>query len=245
MVKYKSGHEEIIIRGKKMSVDLENKNILVTGATGNLGPYLTDTLIDEGAEVLATYRSDEELEEATGRAENSDEVNYFKVDLLDPEAISDFKSEVEEEYGKLDAMVNLVGGFTLGGLQETSKDQFVTSLNVHTTTVFLTVKEFSDHLEENKGSVVNFSSVKVQDFAKGAVSYTAGKGALTTLTNVLNVELDNTRVNAVAPDTMDVPGNREAMPDANFEEWTDRNEVLETVKYLLKNKAVDGELIRN
>lgn len=228
-----------------MTTKLDNKTIIVTGATGNLGPFMTDKLLNEGSNVIGTYRSEEQKNNAKQHAQKPEEVDYQKIDLLETQELQELKDYIENEYGEIDAIVNLVGGFTLGALEDTDKEQFETSLKAHATTVFLTVKTFAEHLENNKGSIVNFSQLKALNPKPGAVSYTVGKGALTTLTETLNEELDNTRVNAIAPGTIDVPGNREAMPDADFDEWIDREEIIDTVEYFLTNNSVEGEVVKN
>ena len=223
---------------------LEDKTILVTGSTGNTGPEVTDSLIEEGARVIGTYHSEEGMESARKRAEKSEEVIYRKVELTNPEGLESLKKEIEDKIGKVDCIVNLVGGFTGGGLKNTEAAQVRSSFERHVITVFLTVKTFSDHIEEKGGSIVNFVSEKVIEPEPGAVSYTVGKGALNTLTKVLTKEMENSRINAIAPTTINVKPNRERRPNADFDDWTKPSEVVETILFLLSNEAVNGQTIR-
>lgn len=75
------------------------------------------------------------------------------------------------------------------------------------------------------------------------LTYDVGKGAVRTLAESLNVELD-ARVNAVAPFLIDVPGNREAMPDADFSEWTAPDAITAEVLHLLANEGGTGQVIQ-
>ncbi|MDX1745344.1 MAG: short-chain dehydrogenase, partial [Halobacteriales archaeon] len=75
------------------------------------------------------------------------------------------------------------------------------------------------------------------------LAYNVGKGAVRTLAESLDAELD-ARVNAIAPFLIDVPGNREAMPDADFSEWTAAEAVADEVLHQLTNEGVAGQTIR-
>ena len=225
-------------------MELENKTILVTGAAGNTGPEVTDSLIERGAKVIGTYHSEGGKERAQKRSEMSDKTLYKKVELTEPKELKDLKKEIEDEVGKVNCIVNLVGGFSGGTLSKTDKEQMQNSFERHVISVFLTVKTFSDHIEENKGNVVNFVSEKLFDPKPGAVAYTVSKGALKSLTRVLTQEMKNSRINAIAPTTIDVKANRERNPNADFSKWTKVSEVVETILFLISNEGVNGQVIR-
>lgn len=239
-----------------MQSKLEGKKILVTGSTGSYGPYLTDYLVENGAKVIGTYISEERRKgdyttepdresEADVRESRSDKVDYYEVDLTSPEELSSFREKVEEKYGEIDGLVNLVGEHTLNDIDTADKEEFETSFRVHVMTVFLTVKTFAHHLEKNDGSIVNMGYLTAFDPVEGALSFQVAKGALHTLTGVLNVELENTRANVVMPfPRMDFPSNREQFPDEDFDDWVDPEDVNETMEYLLTNNAVRETFIR-
>jgi|GEM_PF-2459403 len=221
---------------------LQNATVLVTGATGNVGPYVTDSLVDHGADVVGTYLTETAREDAEARAEQADAVSYYQVDLTDQAAVEAFAETVGDEHGSVDHVVGLAGGFSMGTVDDTDGDAFEAALGRHATTAFLTVKGFADHLGSQSG-VVLFSSDRALDPVGGTLAYDVGKGAVRTLTESLDVELD-ARVNAVAPFLIDVPGNREAMPDADFSEWTAPGAVVDEVTHLLSNEGVTGQVVQ-
>jgi len=153
-----------------------------------------------------------------------------------------FAETVADDYGSVDHIVGLAGGFSMGSIDDTDADAFEATLNRHATTAFLTVKAFADHLDGQSG-VVLFSSDRALDPVGGTLAYDVGKGAVRTLAESLDVELD-ARVNAVAPFLIDVPGNREAMPDADFSEWTAPDAITDEVLHLLANDGVTGQVIQ-
>jgi NAD(P)-dependent dehydrogenase (short-subunit alcohol dehydrogenase family) len=223
-------------------MELQNSTVLVTGATGNMGPYVTDALVDSGADVVGAYVTDGTRDSVDDRAEYASQVSYHQVDLTDQAAVEAFAETVADDYGSVDHIVGLAGGFSMGSIDDTDADAFEAALNRHATTAFLTVKGFADHLDGRSG-VVLFSSDRALDPVGGTLAYDVGKGAVRTLTASLDVELD-ARVNAVAPFLIDVPGNREAMPDADFSEWTAPDAITDEVLHLLSNEGVTGQVIQ-
>lgn len=223
-------------------MELQNSTVLVTGATGNLGPYVTDRLVEQGADVVGTYFAEAGREDVENRADHPDAVSYHQVDLTDQAAVDAFAETVADEHGSVDHIVGLAGGFSMGSVSDTDGDAFQGALNRHATTAFLTVKAFADQFSEQSG-VVLFSSDRAIDPAPGTLAYNVGKGAVRSLAESLDVELD-ARVNAIAPFLIDVPGNREAMPDADFSEWTAPESVVDEIEHLLTNEGVRGQVIR-
>jgi NAD(P)-dependent dehydrogenase (short-subunit alcohol dehydrogenase family) len=223
-------------------MELQNSTVLVTGAAGNMGPYVTDTLVDSGADVVGTYVTEGARDSADDRAEYAAQVSYRQVDLTEQAAVEAFAETVADDYGSVDHIVALAGGFSMGSIDDTDAAAFEAALNRHATTAFLTVKGFADHLDDQSG-VVLFSSDRALDPVGGTLAYDVGKGAVRTLAESLDVELD-ARVNAVAPFLIDVPGNREAMPDADFSEWTAPDAITDEVLHLLANEGVTGQVIQ-
>lgn len=221
---------------------LDNTTVLVTGATGNVGPHVTDQLVTQGADVIGTYLDETEKTDAQDRADQADAVSYYQVDLTDQTAVDDLADTVADDHGTVNHIVGLAGGFSMGGVQDTDADAFGAALTRHATTAFLTVKAFADHLDEQSG-IVLFSSDRAVTPTAGTLAYNVGKGAVRTLTASLDVEL-NARVNAIAPFIIDVPANREAMADADFSEWTAPDAVVDAVLHLMTNDGVTGEVIR-
>src|SRR5258705_11886868 len=86
---------------------------------------------------------------------------------------------------------------------------------------------------------VNTDSREVIDPQGGFIAYTVSKAGVITLTQALAQEVKKHRitVNAVLPSTMDTPGNRRAMPDADRSEWVSTGDVAHVVAFLLSERA--------
>jgi NAD(P)-dependent dehydrogenase (short-subunit alcohol dehydrogenase family) len=223
-------------------MELQNSTVLVTGATGNMGPYVTDQLVDHGADVVGTYFTEAAIEEIEPRAAHADAVSYHQVDLTDQAAVEALAETVIDDQGSIDHIVGLAGGFSMSGVDDTDGDTFEAAFSRHATTAFLTIKAFADQLDEQSG-VVLFSSDRAFEPVGGTLAYDVGKGAVRTLTESLDIDLE-ARVNAVAPFLIDVPGNREAMPDADFSDWTAPEAIVDEVLPLLSNEGVTGQIVQ-
>lgn len=222
--------------------DLEEKVCLVTGSTGGIGPAVTDHLVEAGGEVIGTYRSKGSLAEAKKRAKHSSRTSYLQADLTVPSELQSLRAKIEREHGSVSLLVNLVGGFSPGKFKDTSLEDINSSLDRHLATTFLTMKEFLDHLQENEGVAVNFSSQRALDSQPGALSYNLGKSAVTTLSKTAHREFDDIAVYALAPGTMDTPDNRKAMPDTGHSNWTDPGDIAKLVGFLATDP---GQTIQN
>ncbi|MFB6207858.1 MAG: SDR family NAD(P)-dependent oxidoreductase [Candidatus Nanohaloarchaea archaeon] len=216
--------------------------VLVTGATGGIGPHITDRLSARGAEVIGTYINEDEKTAAEKRSSKSSGVSYYRVDLTVESEVEELRAKIEENHGELDGIVNLVGGFSMAPLEDTTKEKLTASFELQAVTVFNVIREFREHLET--GSVINFSSQRALNSEKNSIGYNVGKTAVKTITETANKEL-GARVNALAPDIMDTQSNRDAMPDADYSEWTGPEQVAYLVEFLLsgKSSAVSGEIL--
>ncbi|ELZ96146.1 short-chain dehydrogenase/reductase SDR [Haloferax sulfurifontis ATCC BAA-897] len=207
-----------------------------------MGPCVTDRLADLGVDVVGTCFDETAREDVETRAKHADAVSYYQVDLTDQTAVEAFAETVLGEHGTVDHVVGLAGGFSMGGIEDTDIDAFQAALNRHATTAFLTVKAFADQLTAQSG-VFLFSSDRAIDPVGGTLAYDVGKSAVRTLTESLDTELE-ARVNAVAPFLIDVPDNREAMPDADVSEWTAPEAIVGGVIHLLSNDGITGQTAR-
>ena len=227
--------------------NLEDKVIVVTGATGGVGPTVVSRLIESGAEVLGIYRSEGKLERAKERGEDMARASYYQADLIEEAAVEELSTKIEEEYEKISGIVNLVGGFATGSIATTKGEDMVTVFKRQTLTVFFTLKYLGDLLEEG-GSVINFSSTRALDSDSGSLAYNVGKSALNSLTKSVDNEakMRKVRINALAPGIMDTPNNREAMPNSDRSDWTSLEEVADVVEFLLspKSSSISGQIIR-
>jgi NAD(P)-dependent dehydrogenase (short-subunit alcohol dehydrogenase family) len=211
-----------------------DRTVIVTGGTGGLGAAVTHTLLDGGWRVVVPWYAERELE----RVREHERLELVQADLTDPSSAAQVVSAAGDG---LRALVNLVGGFAMGGrVHETPVDEFEAQLRLNLRPTYLMcAAALPVLLRAGGGSIVCVSSrAAVQPFA-GAAGYITGKAAVLAFVDALHEEYrnDGIRVNAILPSTIDTPANRRSMPDADFDTWVKPEEIARVVAFLSSDDA--------
>jgi NAD(P)-dependent dehydrogenase (short-subunit alcohol dehydrogenase family) len=195
--------------------NIENRVIVVTGATGALAGSSADYLASKGARVVYLGRSRAKLDEAIGkcRARTPEaQCMAVEVDVMDRSSLERARETVLETWGGIDGLLNAAGGNMPGATITPDKSfsdldfgafQEVVDLNLHGTVLPSLV--FTPAMTENgRGSIVNFSSVSAQTVLTRVVGYSAAKAGVENFTRWLAVEMGKKtegkiRVNALMP----------------------------------------------
>lgn len=218
------------------------KVALVAGGTGGLGRAVSLAFLDEGTKVVVTYRGQPELDalirEAGPRASALD---GQRVDVTDESAVRQFLGEILTKHGRLDVLVNTVGGYA-GGTNlwelETKVFEQMMSLNVRSGYV-LSRAVMPAMLKQKQGAIVNIASKAALDHGAGASAYAASKAAAVALMDSLAAEVKGSgvRVNSILPSIIDTEANRKAMPGANFAVWPKPEEIARVILFLCSDDA--------
>src|SRR5262245_3735616 len=100
----------------------------------------------------------------------------------------------------------------------------------------------------NRPSGVVFVGSQAYEGAPGKAAYAAAKAGVVSLARsaALELKVKGVRVNAVLPDTIDTPANRNAMPEANFDMWAKPEEIARLIVFLCSDEAsiVSGNALR-
>src|SRR5580693_8747301 len=97
----------------KPNVKSTSKVVLVAGGTGGLGRAVSLAFLEEGAQIVVTYRKQEELDALKKQADSSaDRLEGFAIDVTDESAVSALIEGIVTQHGRLDILVNTVGGYT-------------------------------------------------------------------------------------------------------------------------------------
>lgn len=178
---------------------MENKGwALVTGANGGIGKAIATCFAENGYSVIAT-----DITEFTVEAEN---IINLKIDLeqivLDEHYANELAAQVKAiTAGQgLTALINNAAIQMLGSVKEVTRKDWLTSMNVNVSAPFFMTQLFLNSLQRNKGAVVNISSIHALQTKRNFVTYATTKGALSSLTRNMAVDLGNAiRVNAIEP----------------------------------------------
>ena len=225
-----------------MGTQFDGKVVLVAGGTGGLGRAVSLTFLAQSATVVVTYRDENEyslLKKAAG-AEGSS-LSGQQVDVTDNLAVSQLVQRIVSEKGRLDMMVNAVGGYAGGTpLWQTDPQVFDRMLALNLRAGFVLSREVVPQmLRQRSGSIVNIASRSAVDHAAGASAYAASKAASVALFDSLAADLNGTgvRANSVLPSIIDTAANRKAMPGADFTKWPQPEDIAKVILFLCSEDA--------
>jgi len=223
-----------------MSRDMTGRVAIVSGGTGALGQAVVHRLLDAKATVAIPYAVPAELDALRARLGSAAEaVHAAETDVTDEAAFADFAKGVLGAYGRIDVLVNGVGGFAGGDLLSTPVAEWQRMMTLNLTSAVVGCRAALPAMTAaGYGRVVNIASRAVVPPLGGFIAYTVSKTAVITLTQALAREVGRgITVNAVMPSTMDTPGNRQAMPDADRSSWVSTDAVAELIAFLASDAA--------
>ena len=179
--------------------DLENKNIIVTGASGGIGSSIVEKLYECHANILATGTRIEKLEELKSKF---NKIKILKFDISQSDKIEEFIENASKELGGLDCVINNAG-ITQDNLAiRMSIDEWKKVIDVNLTSTFLMSKfAIKKMLKNKKGKIVNITSVVGHTGNLGQANYTASKAGIVAMSKSLAIEYakKNINVNCISP----------------------------------------------
>jgi len=214
---------------------------IVTGGTGALGQSIVLRFLRDGATVAVPWFVAEEwarLENAAGDARMR--LSGQKLDMADEAAVAAFVSSVRGRSKTIDVIVNAVGGFAGGDLASTPLSEWRRQIDLNLTSAVVGCRAVLPAMRAaRRGRIINIASRAVVPPLGGFIGYTVAKNAVIALTQALAQEerAHGITVNAVLPSTMDTPGNRKAMPDADRSGWVSTDAVADVIAYLASDSA--------
>jgi NAD(P)-dependent dehydrogenase (short-subunit alcohol dehydrogenase family) len=225
-----------------MNVSFENQIVLVAGGTGGLGRAVSLAFLAEGAKTVVTYRAEPEfaaLRDAAGAHEAN--LQGHRMDVTDEAAVRGVVDTIVAQHGRLDVLVNTVGGYA-GGIKlwelETRTFEQMLALNLRAGYA-LARAAVAPMLKQQHGAIVNVAAKAALDHGGGAAAYAASKAAAVAMMDSLAEDLKGTgvRVNSILPSIIDTEANRRAMPEADFAKWPKPEELARVVLFLASDEA--------
>ncbi|HTS01635.1 MAG TPA: SDR family NAD(P)-dependent oxidoreductase [Thermoanaerobaculia bacterium] len=224
--------------------------VVVAGGTGGLGRAVVLAFLRDGARVAVTYRRPEELAAVGAAAEGARaRLHGHERDVTDDRSAKSLVDEVLSRHGRLDVLVNTVGGFSGGKpLWETDAAALDGMLNVNLRSGWALARAaVPAMLARGRGAIVNVAAQAALAPPAGLGAYAASKAAAVALFASLAADLKGTgvRVNTVLPSIIDTPANRKAMPGADFSKWPKPEEIARVVLFLAGDgaRAVHGAAV--
>lgn len=192
---------------------VKEKTILISGSTGVLGSQITQYLASEGAHVIVLGRNPNKVKDlVTAITQKGEKAYPLVADVTNKEALENAKVQLEQDFGKLDVLINAAGGNMPGAI--VTPDQNITDLEIDEVKkvmelnylgTLLPIQVFTPLLLKNPAaSIINISSMAASRPLTRVMGYASAKAAIDNLTKWLSVEYcqkygSGFRVNAIAP----------------------------------------------
>jgi NAD(P)-dependent dehydrogenase (short-subunit alcohol dehydrogenase family) len=224
-----------------------NQTVVITGAAGNLGSAVAVAFHEAGARVILVDAKTEYLD---SRFPDTDDRHVkVAVDLLDGAAVTASFAAIQSQYGAIDALCAIAGGFHMGEtVHETPGDTWDMMQDMNVRTLLNAAAAAVPHMiERGSGKIVTIGANAALKGVPGMGSYCAAKSTVMRLTEAMSGELRDKgiNVNCVMPSIIDTPVNRADMPDADPELWVSALDLAAVIMFLCsaQAKAVHGALI--
>lgn len=239
-----------------MDLELENKVAVITGSSRGIGKYIAARLAQEGCSVTICARSPGDLEQAAAEIEaEGAAVLPLEADLTDTHAPQYVIDETVKRFGRLDILVNNVGGNRRKPFVETTDEDWDDLLDLNVKSHIRCSRTAVPPIrEEGEGAIVFISSIFGREAGGPGLSiYNTTKSALISVAKIMALELaaENIRVNSVAPGSIRFPGGswdaRVQQQPEKMKQFIDENlpigrfgtaeEVADVVAFLVSPRA--------
>jgi NAD(P)-dependent dehydrogenase (short-subunit alcohol dehydrogenase family) len=226
---------------------MAGKVVLVAGGTGSLGRAVSIAFVEQGARVTVTFQRPGDLDElkktASARLVAADgaSLDGNNLDVTDEAAVAKLIEGIVARHGRLDCLVNAVGGYA-GGIKlwEMETRVFEEQLALNLRAGFVLARAAAKVMvKQGSGAIVSVASKAAVDHAAGAAAYAASKAAAVAMIDCLAADLKGTgvRANSILPSIIDTPANRKAMPKAKFAAWPKPEEIARVILFLCSDGA--------
>ncbi|MBE6155530.1 MAG: SDR family oxidoreductase [Firmicutes bacterium] len=225
-------------------MNFENVVILITGASKGIGQCLANILCKYNAKVIGVYNHT--------KIENA-KYDTYKCNLSSEKEIVKLVNYVNEQYGRIDVVVNCAALSIDKDIEEKSGKEFLDVLTVNLVAPFLLSKYAAQYM--NRGVIINLSSLDAQEtFDPISMDYAASKAGLENLTKNLALRFPKIKICALAPAWVDTQTVLEMDPNYLKEQMTKHNQekllkkenvALKIIEMIINNDDyVSGDIVR-
>lgn len=216
---------------------LEGKITLIIGAKGGLGSFVTEAFLAAGAKVVGVSRSIQ----ATDFAHPG--FTAMPAELSSGETARRLAGDVAARFGRIDALVHVMGGFAGGtSVAETDDATLEKMLDVNYRAAFFMARAVLPRMrQQGSGRILAVASRQGVEPAAMVGAYSASKAALVSLIRTIALENQDRSIsaNTVLPAMMDTPANRTSDPKADRSQWVQPSQVAALLVHLASDAAAE------
>ena len=214
------------------------KNVLITGATGNLGKSVVEQFLSEGYRVIITVTHEKD----PGFEKNEDLIPY-QADLTNEAESASVVQQIIQSHQTINAAILLVGGFAAGDIASADLASVHKMISLNFDTAYNIARPVFQSMKAsaNGGSIIMIGSKPAlyPNEGKDYLAYSLSKSMLFKLAEFMNASgaQSNIVTSVIVPGTIDTPANRKAMPKADFSKWVDPIELAKGMVYLCSDQG--------
>jgi len=216
---------------------LDQKVTLITGAKGGLGTFVTEAFLAAGAKVVGVSRS------IRASDFSHPEFTAMPAELTTAAAATKLAGDVVSRFGRIDALVHVMGGFAGGkSVAETDDATFETMLDLNYRAAFVIARAVLPQMrQQGSGRILAVASRQGVEPAAMVGAYSASKAALVSLIRTIALENKDRGIsaNTVLPGTMDTPANRAGDPKADGSQWVQPSQVAALLVHLASDAGAN------
>ena len=216
---------------------MQGRVVLVTGADGGLGKFVTQAFLDAGATVIGTSTKIQQS------AFSSDRFTAMAARISSLESARILVNQVTTQFARLDVLAHTIGGFAGGtSVADTDDVTFQKMMDVNLNSFFHMLRATLPALRHARsGRIIAIGSRAALEPGSAVGAYSASKAAMVSLIRTVAAENKDAgvRANVILPGTMDTPANREAMPKADFSKWVRPSSVASLMVWLASDAGID------
>lgn len=229
-----------------MELELNNKNIVITGAAGAIGSELANRLLDEGANLILHELDESSLDSIVAKAHGHKRTVLTVGGDIRSSDVQGAIVAAAQQLGGVDGLAPAAGVYVAHPFTEMTAEQWRTTLSINLDAVAALTSQLLPHLNEN-ASLVYFASIAGERGSRNHAHYAATKGAIVSFMRTVAIELGERgiRANAVAPGIIASPMTNALVAESGGE--LERStplgrlglpgEVADTVTYLLSRRS--------
>jgi NAD(P)-dependent dehydrogenase (short-subunit alcohol dehydrogenase family) len=225
----------------------QGKTIVITGGLGALGSAVAEAAAKRGASIALLDHA-QTVPEGFAERLGAKTLIVGGIDLTSLTAAETAMASIKAKFGRLDALLNIAGGFQFDTLADGKVDNWDRMYAMNVKTALNACRAALPYLlESGAGRIINVGAQSALHAASGFGPYAASKSAVHRMTESLadELKLKGVTVNAVLPSIIDTPMNRRDMPTADFSRWVAPADLAAVMLFLASDeaKAVTGALI--
>jgi len=224
------------------------RNVLIIGATGNMGEAVAKAFLANGDFVILSGRNRDRLDQLKSTLTPAECVDTIASDPGTFEGAKALVDAVLSQHRRIDVVVHLVGVFNMKKITETGDADWQSIMTTNAFSAAYVLKDvLPSMMEQGYGKVVFVSSLSAHHPGAGLGPYAASKAALESIAKTAAAEGRDSgvNVNVVAITTLDSPESRKSMPKVDPSHFIDAGELASTILYLCSDAArpINGAVV--